>query len=42
VKASHAPLVLLPGLILNEGAGRATPEAEAVLREGAILSMAKI
>jgi tRNA1(Val) A37 N6-methylase TrmN6 len=42
VKASHAPLVLLPGLILNDGAGRATPEAEAVLREGAILSMAKI
>ena len=36
-KASHAPLVLLPGFVLNDGAGRPTAQAEAVLREAAAL-----
>ena len=36
-KASRAPLVLLPGLVLNEGSGRPTAQAEAVLREAAAL-----
>jgi tRNA1(Val) A37 N6-methylase TrmN6 len=33
-KASGAPLALLPGLILNDAAGRPTTEAETVLRAG--------
>jgi tRNA1(Val) A37 N6-methylase TrmN6 len=37
VKGSRAPVALLPGLILQDAAGRPTPEAEAVLREGAAL-----
>jgi tRNA1(Val) A37 N6-methylase TrmN6 len=37
VKASRAPLTLLPGLLLNDAAGRPTAEAEAVLRDGATL-----
>jgi tRNA1(Val) A37 N6-methylase TrmN6 len=37
VKASRAPLTLLPGLVLNDPAGRPTAEAEAVLRDGAAL-----
>jgi tRNA1(Val) A37 N6-methylase TrmN6 len=41
-KASRAPLELLPGLVLNDAAGRPTPEAEAVLRAGAILRLAQI
>ena len=32
VKASRAPLSLLPGLTLADAAGKPTPEAEAVLR----------
>src|SRR5262245_5117138 len=36
-KASRAPLVLLPGFVLNDGAGRPTAQAEAVLREAAAL-----
>jgi tRNA1(Val) A37 N6-methylase TrmN6 len=41
VKASRAPLALLPGLLLADKAGRPTQEAEAVLREGALLPLAK-
>jgi tRNA1(Val) A37 N6-methylase TrmN6 len=37
VKGSRTPLELLPGLVLNDSLGRPTPEAEAVLREGASL-----
>jgi tRNA1(Val) A37 N6-methylase TrmN6 len=40
VKASRAPLALLPGLRLADEAGRPTREAEAVLREGALLPLA--
>ena len=41
VKASRAPLVLLPGLFLADHRGRPTEEAEAVLREGALLPLAE-
>ena len=41
VKASHAPLVLLPGLFLADHRGRPTEEAEAVLRVGALLPLAE-
>jgi tRNA1(Val) A37 N6-methylase TrmN6 len=34
VKSSRAPLSLLPGLFLADRAGKATPEADAVLRGG--------
>jgi tRNA1(Val) A37 N6-methylase TrmN6 len=40
VKASRAPVALLPGLILADGNGRPTPAAEAVLRDGALLPLA--
>jgi tRNA1(Val) A37 N6-methylase TrmN6 len=40
-KASRAPLALLPGLVLNDIGGHPTPEAEAVLRAGASLSLAR-
>jgi len=40
-KGSRAPLAMLPGLILNDQAGRPTPEAEAILRGGAALPLAK-
>jgi tRNA1(Val) A37 N6-methylase TrmN6 len=40
VKGSRAPLALLPGLRLADEAGRPTREAEAVLREGALLPLA--
>jgi tRNA1(Val) A37 N6-methylase TrmN6 len=40
VSASRAPLAVLPGLILNGPDGRPTAEAEAVLRQGAILPLA--
>ena len=33
-KGSRAPTAILPGLVLQDGEGRPTPEAEAVLREG--------
>ena len=36
-KGSRAPLQFLPGLVLNGHDGRPTPEAEAVLRDGALL-----
>ncbi len=42
VKASRAPLALLPGLVLNDRAGRPTAQAEAVLREGAVLPLANM
>jgi tRNA1(Val) A37 N6-methylase TrmN6 len=41
-KGSGAPLVLMPGLCLNDRAGRPTAEAEAVLREGGTLPLADI
>jgi tRNA1(Val) A37 N6-methylase TrmN6 len=41
-KASRAPLVLLPGLVLNDARGDPTPQAEAVLRTGATLPLAQI
>ena len=40
VKASRAPLALLPGFILADDAGRPTAQAEAVLRKGAVLPLA--
>jgi tRNA1(Val) A37 N6-methylase TrmN6 len=39
VKGSHAPLTLLPGLLLADGQGKPTAEAEAVLRGAAALPM---
>ncbi len=39
-KASRGPLALLPGLILTDRSGSPTADAEAVLREGAALSIA--
>jgi tRNA1(Val) A37 N6-methylase TrmN6 len=41
-KASRAPLLVLPGFVLNDAGGRPTPQAEAVLREGATLALARI
>jgi tRNA1(Val) A37 N6-methylase TrmN6 len=38
-KSSRAPLSLLPGLVLNDDLGRPTPEADAVLRGGSVLSL---
>jgi tRNA1(Val) A37 N6-methylase TrmN6 len=40
VKASRAPLALLPALVLADAHGRPTPDAEAVLRHGAALALA--
>ena len=40
--ASRAPLALLPGLFLNDAAGRPTDEAEAVLRGGSALALAEL
>jgi tRNA1(Val) A37 N6-methylase TrmN6 len=40
VKASRAPLTLLPGLVLGDGDGKPTAEAEAVLRGGGSLPLA--
>ena len=40
-KSSRAPLALLPGLVLNDGAGRPTADADAVLRDGAVLPLAE-
>lgn len=39
-KASRAPLTLLPGLVLTDEAGKPTAQAEAVLRDGAVLPLA--
>ncbi len=41
-KASRAPLVLLPGFVLNDRAGRPTAQAESVLRAGAGLPLSEI
>jgi tRNA1(Val) A37 N6-methylase TrmN6 len=38
-KGSRAPVGLLPGLALHDAEGRYTPEAEAILRDGASLAM---
>src|SRR6516162_379637 len=38
VKASRAPLAIMPGLVLNEASGEPSAQAEAVLRSGASLS----
>ena len=38
-KGSRAPMDLLPGLALHDAEGRYTPEAEAILRDGASLAM---
>ncbi len=40
VKASRAPLSLLPGFILADAGGKPTAQAEAVLRRGALLPLA--
>jgi tRNA1Val (adenine37-N6)-methyltransferase len=39
VKGGHAPLRLLPGLVLHQADGTFTPAAEAILRAGAPLLM---
>jgi tRNA1(Val) A37 N6-methylase TrmN6 len=41
-KASRAPLVLLPGLVLNDDAGVPSAQAELVLRGGAALPLSEI
>jgi tRNA1(Val) A37 N6-methylase TrmN6 len=41
VKASRAPLSLLPGLLLADSDGTPTPEAEAILRGGIALPLAE-
>jgi tRNA1(Val) A37 N6-methylase TrmN6 len=41
-KASRAPLVLLPGFVLNDVSGRPTAQAEAVLRGDAVLPLGAI
>jgi tRNA1(Val) A37 N6-methylase TrmN6 len=41
-RASRGPLVILPGLILADAKGHPTAEAEAVLRAGATLPLARI
>jgi tRNA1(Val) A37 N6-methylase TrmN6 len=41
-KASRAPLVLLPGFVLNDASGRPTAQAEAVLRGDAVLPLGEI
>lgn len=38
-KSSRTPLALLPGLVLHESDGRYTPAANAILRDGAALSL---
>jgi tRNA1(Val) A37 N6-methylase TrmN6 len=40
-KGSRAPLTLLPGLMLNDANGRPTADAEAVLRGGTALRLAR-
>src|ERR1700691_5393825 len=41
VKSSRAPLSLLPGLFLADQAGKATPQADAVLRAGEALPLSE-
>jgi tRNA1(Val) A37 N6-methylase TrmN6 len=40
-KNSYAPLVLLPGLILTEADNKPSAQAEAILRAGAALALAR-
>ena len=40
-KASRAPLLLLPGLVLNDVSGHPSLEAEAVLRDGSALPLGR-
>jgi tRNA1(Val) A37 N6-methylase TrmN6 len=40
IKASRAPLALVPGLTLADEHGRPTPQADAILRDGATLPLA--
>jgi len=40
-KGSRAPLRLFPGLVLNDAAGEPSAQAEAVLRQGAALPLAR-
>jgi tRNA1(Val) A37 N6-methylase TrmN6 len=40
-RGSRAPLSLEPGLVLADGAGRPSDEAEAVLRQGTVLPLAE-
>src|SRR5262249_35832997 len=42
VKGSRGPMALLPGLVLNDATGRTTPDADAILRAGDALPLAKI
>jgi len=42
VRQSRAPLTLVPGLTLADNGGRPTPEADAVLRDGATLPLAEM
>jgi tRNA1(Val) A37 N6-methylase TrmN6 len=42
VKDATAPLVMLPGLMLNDAQGRPSAEAEAVLRAGEVLPLANL
>jgi tRNA1(Val) A37 N6-methylase TrmN6 len=39
-KDSRTPLIVLPGLFLNDADGRPSQAAEAILRDGAALAMA--
>jgi tRNA1(Val) A37 N6-methylase TrmN6 len=39
IKASRAPLAILPGLLLSDSHGKPTAEADAVLRDGAALNL---
>jgi tRNA1(Val) A37 N6-methylase TrmN6 len=41
VKGSRTPLALLPGLVLTDAGGKPSVEAEAILREGAALPLAR-
>jgi tRNA1(Val) A37 N6-methylase TrmN6 len=41
IKGSGAPLALLPGFALNDERGHPTPQAEAILRNGAALPLAR-
>jgi len=41
IKGSNAPLSLLPGLVLADAAGKPSADAEAVLRNGAVLPLAQ-
>ena len=39
VKGSHAPLAIMPGLVLHEADGKYTRAANAILRDGAPLAL---